>query len=186
MTKVKGLAFRSYSATFKRLHGDEAHARMLEWLPSELGDALRMGAILTGGWYPVAWLDQLQVAVRTQCNQGVELTRAIAREAVKEDFRSGVHRLVTLATSPEWLIKSSPRIVGFYYDSGRLVVEDAGAGRAMGRYEGFEGFTQDLWVQLIGGSMGVIELAGAKAPVAKVLAGGNAGDGHMTFTIKWS
>ena len=186
MTQVKGLAFRSYVATFKRLHGQEALARVLERLPPKLGASLRAGALVTGAWYPIEWLGQLQVAVRTECNQGVEMTRAMAREAIKDDFRSGIHRLVSLAVSPEWLIKSSPRIVGFYYDTGRLVVEDAMVGYAMGRYEGFSGFTRDLWEQVIGGSMGVIELAGAKNPAAKVLAGGNDGDGHMTFTVRWS
>jgi hypothetical protein len=185
MTQVKGLVFRSFLATFRRLEGDEAYAQMLERLPPDLGDSLRMGAIVTGAWYPVDWLGQIQLAARVQCNAGVEVTRALAREAIKDDFRSGVHRLVTLGVSPEWVIKSAPRLVGFYFDAGRLVVEEAVVGRAMGRYEGFSGFTHDLWEHILGGSMGVMELAGAKGLTSKKLAGGNDGDGHMTFQLRW-
>jgi hypothetical protein len=186
MTQVKGLVFRSWTGTFKRLRGADAYARTLERLPLEIADSLRVNAFVTGSWYPCAWLNTIQVAAREACGEGIELTRAIAREAVKDDFRSGVHRLVTLAASPEWILKWAPKIVGYYYDKGRLVVEEAAVGRAMGRFEGFHGFTVDLWEQVIGGSMGVMEEAGAKGLTSKALAGGGEGDAHMTFAMKWT
>ncbi len=186
MTQVKGLVFRSWLATFKRLRGSEAYARTLERLPQEIADSLRVNAFVTGSWYPVEWLHLIQLAARESCGEGIELTRAIAREAVKDDFRSGVHRLVTLAASPEWILKWAPKIVGYYYDTGRLVVEEAVVGHAMGRFEGFTGFTKDLWEQVIGGSMGVMEHAGAKGLTSKTLAGGNDGDPNMTFAMRWT
>jgi len=186
MTQVKGLVFRSWLGTFKRLRGNDAYARTLERLPLDVADSLRMNAFVTGSWYPVETLNLVQVAAREACGEGIELTRAIAREAVKDDFRSGVHRLVTLAVSPEWILKWAPKIVGYYYDSGRLVVEEAVVGHAMGRFEGFGGFTRDLWEQVIGGSMGVMEHAGAKGLTSKALAGCDDGDSHMTFALRWS
>jgi hypothetical protein len=186
MTQVKGLVFRSWLGTFKRLRGAEAYARTLEKLPPDIAESLRVNAFVTGSWYPAEWLNLIQVTAREVCGEGIELTRTVAREAVKDDFRSGVHRLVTLTASPEWILKWAPKIVGYYYDTGRLVVEEAVVGRAMGRFEGFTGFTTDLWEQAIGGSLGVMEEAGAKGVTAKALAGGGDGDAHMTFAVRWT
>jgi hypothetical protein len=186
MTQVKGLVFRSWVGTFTRLRGVEAYSRTVDRLPPEIADSLRMHAFVTGSWYPCEWLNLILLAAREECGEGIELTRAIAREAVKDDFRSGVHRLVTLAASPEWILKWAPKIVGYYYDCGRLVVEEAVVGRAMGRFEGFTGFTSDLWEQVIGGSLGVMEHAGAKGLTSKALAGGGDGDAHMTFALRWT
>jgi hypothetical protein len=185
-TKTKGINFRSFVAALRRLRGDAAVERTLERLPDEIAQGLRIGAITTGGWYPCDWYSKLHAAAQAACGEGPELARAVSREGIQEDFRSGVYRLITLSAAPEAIFKWAPRVVGLYWDGGRLVVENADAGRAMGRFEGFHGFDRNLWEDMIGGSVGVMELAGAKNVTVRVLSGGGDGEDHMVYVVRWT
>ena len=184
-TRCKGTNFRSFVTAFKRLRGNDAFERALELLPPELGSGLRIGAIVSSAWYPLDWYDALHVAVQKTCGEGPELSREISRVGIQEDFR-GVYRLVTVSLSPESIFKWAQRVVGLYYDSGRCIIEESVPGRVMGRFEGFNGFTRNLWEDMIGGSLGVMELAGAKKLTPRVLGGGGDGDGHMGLLMRWS
>ena len=184
--RSKGANFRSFVSAFRRLRGEEALARALELLPRELGEGLRLGALVTGAWYPIAWYDALHSAAQKACGEGPELSRILSREGIQEDFRGGVYRLVTLSLSPQSIFKWAQRAVGLYYDQGRCVIEESVPGRAMGRFEGFQGFTRNLWEDMVGGSLGVLELAGAKNLTPRVLAGGTDGDAHMGLVVRWT
>jgi len=184
--RVKGVNFRSFLAAFERLRGAEAVERALSLLPTDLGDALRLGALTTSGWYSADWYRALHYGAQRACLEGPALSRAIARDAIAEDFRAGVYRLVTLTLSPEAIFRWAPRVVGSYFDRGRIVIEQAEPGLAMGRFEGFHGFDRNLWEDMIGGAVGVLELAGAKKLAPRVLAGGGDGDAHMSYSLRWT
>ena len=77
-------------------------------------------------------------------------------------------------------------MTSLYWDGGKVVVEQADVGRAMGRFEGFHGLDRKLWEDVIGGSLGVLDVGGAKSPTARVLAGGGDGDAHMTYLVRWT
>jgi hypothetical protein len=169
----------------RRLRGDEAVAATLDLLPSDLGEALRYQTLVTGGWYPVEWFCKLQAAAQRATGEGEELARIIARDAVQDDFR-GVYRLITLTLSPQLMFKLAPRIVGLYYDTGLCVVDDAGRGVARGRFLGFAGFDHNIWQDMIGGTSGIMELAGAKNLIARILNGGKDGDIDMSLEMTWT
>jgi hypothetical protein len=183
--RTKGLQFRSFLFALKRLRGEEACAATIDLLPSELGDALRYKTLVTGGWYPLEWYAQLHVASQRATREGFDLARAIAREAVQEDFR-GVYRLITLALSPQSIFKLAPKIVGLYYDTGKCVIDEAERGFCRGHFDGFVGFDRNLWEDTIGGITGVMELAGAKNMVPRVLGGGKDGDADMSVEVRWT
>jgi hypothetical protein len=185
-TRTKGTNFRSFASAFKRLRGDDAFARALDLLAPDLAEGVRVGAIVSGSWYSIAWYDALHAAAQKACNEGHELSREIARAGIKEDLASGVYRLVTLSLAPQSIFKWSQRVVGLYYDRGRCIIEEAVPGRVMGRFEGFTGFTRNLWEDMIGGSLGAMEIAGAKGLQPRILSGGGDGDAHMGLVMKWT
>ena len=183
--QTKGLQFRSFTRALKRLRGDEALTATYDAMPPEVGNALRYGTIVTGGWYPVPWYCELHAAAQRATGEGAELSRAIAKDAVQDDFR-GVYRLITLALSPQLIFKLSPKLVSLYYDTGRVVIEDAEHGFVRARLEGFDDFDHNLWEDMIGGSTGVLELAGAKNMTVRIVAGGKDFDPDMTFEVRWT
>ncbi len=185
-TRAKGTNFRSFVSALRRLRGEEALARTIELCPREIGDAVRVNAYVSGGWYPIEQFAQLHQAAQRACKEGPELSRLLGRDGVHDDFKTGVNRLVTLALTPEALFKWAPRVLGLYYDRGRIVIEESQVGRAMGRFEGFDGFTRGVWEDLLGGCVGTLELAGAKNIVVRHLSGGQDGDAHLGIAVRWT
>jgi hypothetical protein len=182
---AKGVSFRSFANALRRLHGEEAYAKTLELLPPELGEGLRLNALTTGGWYPVEWYAALQEAAQRATGRGPELSRALGRDGVHDDFKSGAYRLMTISLAPETLFKLAQRVMALYWDGGRVVIEQAEHGRAMGRFDGFKGFTHSVWEDVIGGTIGVLEMGGAKNVQVRVVAGGGDGDEHMVYVVRW-
>lgn len=182
--QTKGLQFRSFLRALGKIRGDRAVADTLAALRPELGDALRIGTLVTGGWYPLEWYRELHVAAQKATREGVELARAVSRAGIQDDFR-GVYRLITFALSPQAIIRWAPRIVSLYFDTGGCVIERAEAGFARGRFVGFAGFDRNLWEDLIGGITGVMELAGGRQLTTHVIAGGTDGHVGMTIEVRW-
>jgi hypothetical protein len=185
-TQLKGTNFRAFVPALRTLRGDAALERTIELLPPDLGGTLRVNGFVTSGWYPTESFAAIHEAAQRACNEGPELSREIGREAVKLDFSSGVYRLITLSLAPETLFRWGPRVVALYYDRGRIVIEESLVGRAMARFEGFTGFRRSVWEDLIGGTLGLLELAGAKNIVTRVLSGGQDGDSNMGVSARWS
>jgi hypothetical protein len=182
--RTKGLQFRSFARSLRRLRGEEALAKTIELLPGELGDGLRYATIVTGGWYPLEWYRDLHGAAQRATGEGRELAREIAKAGVQDDFR-GVYRLVTLALSPQAMFRWAPKVVTLYYDTGQLVIDVAEKGFVKGRFLGFAGFDRNLWEDMIGGVGGVMELAGAKNLAPRITGGGKEGDEDMALEVRW-
>jgi hypothetical protein len=185
-TQLKGTNFRAFVPALRKLRGEAAVERTIELLPPDLGGTLRTNGFVTSGWYPTESFAAIHEAAQQACNEGPELSRSLGREAVKQDFSSGVYRLITLNLAPETLFKWGPRVVALYYDRGRVVIEESVVGHAMARFEGFTGFRRSLWEDLIGGTLGLLELAGAKNIGVRVLSGGQDGDSNLGVSAKWT
>ena len=183
--QAKGINFRSFVASLRRMRGDDVVTRTLDLLPPEVGEALRIGAITTGGWYPTDWYSALHAAAQKVTGEGHELSRAISRDGIREDFKSGAYRLITITLAPQTLFKLAQRVMALYWDGGRVVIEQAENGRAMGRFDGFVGFDRSIWEDIIGGSIGVLEMGGARNVTVRVMAGGGDGDDHMVYLVRW-
>ena len=181
---TKGLQFRSFLRALGKIRGERAVEETLAALRLELGDALRLGTLVTVGWYPLEWYRELHAAAQKATHEGVELARAVSRAGIQDDFR-GVYRLITFALSPQAIIRWAPKIVSLYFDTGSCVIDIAEPGLARGRFVGFAGFDRSLWEDLIGGITGVMELAGGKQLTAHVIAGGSDGHVDMTIEVRW-
>ncbi len=182
--KTKGLQFRSFMRALRSLRGELAAEATLAELRKELREALQYGTFVTSGWYPVEWYAELHAAAQRATREGVELARAVSKAGIQEDFR-GVYRLVTLALSPQAIFRWAPKVVSLYYDTGMLAIDTAAKGVVRGRFVGFEGFDRNLWEDMIGGTTGVMELAGAKELMAHPRSGGRDGDADMALEVTW-
>src|SRR5690242_18501940 len=111
--QVKGLAFRGVIAAAQRLLGDAVADKMLPYLPDELARAIRLNAILTGGWYPIAHYRALHAALGRVSGRGPELSRTLGHDATVDDFR-GIYRVLAFVLSPEFLIRRAPGLWGRY------------------------------------------------------------------------
>ena len=159
---------------------------MFDLLPHELGEGLRVGAITTGGWYPIEWYAKMHAAAQKACGEGPELSRELGRNAVRDDFKAGAYRLITVTLSPQALFKLAQKVMTLYWDSGRVVVEQAEPGRVVGRFDGFHGFDRNIWEDVVGGTIGFLEVGGAKDVQPRVVAGGGDGDAHMVYVVRWT
>jgi hypothetical protein len=178
--RCKGVMFRSTLNALDRLRGEGAADRALALLSPEVSHALRGGLVATG-WYPVAWLRELHDAAQRACGSGPQLARAIGYEAARADFR-GVYRFLASLLAPEKLIELTPRI----WDGGRTQFTEAREGMSSGRYTECRGFDHNIWESIIGGSIAILEIGGAKNVRIRVVTGGGDGDDAMECEGRWT
>lgn len=177
--------FRSTVNALASLRGQEAADRALALLSPELGQAMRSGGVAASGWYPVAWLRELHGAAQRACGAGPQLARAIGYEAAGADFR-GVYRLLASLLSPETLLSLAPRVWRTYWDGGQTKLLEARKGMSRGLTFGCHGFDRSIWESIIGGSIALLEIGGAKNVRMRVVAGGGDGDDAMDCEARWS
>ncbi len=86
--RSKGTNIQGILATVARLHGEPTRERVVSAIGGEAGEALRHGAIVSSGWYPVAWHDATLRAIEECFPTQRAIVRELAYESVKNDFRT--------------------------------------------------------------------------------------------------
>jgi hypothetical protein len=182
--RVKGIAFRGVLDSLERLHPG-ATGKMLSRLDEDTAEAVRHDRFLTSGWYPVEQYKQVYTAAMQAVGRGPELGRELGRDATLNDFR-GIYRLFTLVLSPEFLMKRAPPIFNRYYDTGKLELKTVQRGLAEARYSGCPGFDRLLWEDVIGGTIAILEVAGAREVRVECLEGGGDHDAECALRVRWT
>lgn len=183
--KAKGINFRTMLKMLERQRGPNSVAATLALLPADVRDALETGALVTGGWYPVAWYRELHIAMQKACNAGPELGRKLGRDSLIEDFNS-VFKLVFKLLSPETLFAQAPRLVAMYWQGGTAEHLQVVPGRGSVRLRGWEGFDHNIWQDIIGGCEGLLLVRGAKTVASHIISGGGDNDSHLEAEFRWS
>lgn len=183
--RCKGVMLRSTVNVLASLRGQEAADRALALLSPEMSQAMRSGGVVASGWYPVAWLRELHSAAQRACDAGPQLARAIGYEAAGADLR-GVYRFLASLLSPETLLSMTPRVWKTYWDGGQTKYLELRKGMARGYTFGCKGFDRSIWESIIGGSIAILEIGGAKNVRMRVVAGGGDGDDAMDCEARWS
>jgi hypothetical protein len=182
--QVKGAPIRGVLGAIGRVCPPGTAEKMLRLLPADVADAVARDRYLVAGWYPLAHYRAILDAAVRASSSGVELVRALSRDAMLHDLR-GIYRLLTFVLSPETLMRRSPSLFGRYYDTGALSVPTARAGYCEARYSGCVGFDRVLWENVLGGASAVLEACGARDLKITVFAGGSDGDEAMTMIAEW-
>ncbi len=180
--RCKGTNLKGVSDALARLEGPSVYERMVVASPPDLRALLRAG-VKTGAWYDVKLYRELHAAI----NQVVlrpGISRALAREATRHDFR-GMFRLFITVFKPETVLAHSVRLWRLYCSGGEVQARKEGPGRAVMTYTGLVGFDRHLFQDSLGGTEAVLEVAGAEQIVSEVLTGGRDGDTEMTARITW-
>jgi hypothetical protein len=157
--RSKGANFHGLLSALERVHGEDLRARVLAAVPGEAGVALRLGGVVTGGWYPIAWHDALLATVEG-CLPGRRFAiRELTYEAVKHDFRT-LFKIVSLVASPSSALTNSSKVMARYYDGGRVSVVESREELVHLRFDDYFGFTPRIWDDVHGGLEAIVDLMG--------------------------
>lgn len=157
--RSKGTNIQGILATLARVHGEEARGRALAAIPGEAGEALRLGGVVSSGWYPVAWHDLTLRAIEEAMPGKRRIVRELAYASVKNDFQT-LFKVVSLVASPSFALTNATKVMARYYDGGRVSVPEAREGLIRFRFEDYFGFTPRVWEDVHGGLEGIVDLMG--------------------------
>ena len=155
--RAKGVSFRGAMQQLERRGGRELLDRVLARVGGEAGEALRHGAVVSGGWYPAAWYAALLEAVEAEHPSDPDAIRSLTREAVTEDFRT-IFRLLSWVVSPEAALRNAVKIMARYWEGGRVEVLEARDGHVHFLFADYHGFTPQIWSDVVGGIEPVLDL----------------------------
>jgi hypothetical protein len=183
-SRVKGLAFRSAIRALAALRGEDARTRAIEAMNPEVGQPLRYGAIIAPQWYPVALYRELWRGILAATGEGPEIARLIGRESTRSDLNL-VHKLIMRMLSPQTIAAAGTRLFSSFYEPGKAEIESR-AGYSRARYTHCPGFDRCMWVECLGASEIVLELAGAKNVRCRIVRGGHDGDHFAEVEAHWT
>jgi hypothetical protein len=181
--QVKGVAFFGVLEALKDLRGAEVEAAVRAALPGEMGAALRLGTLLTSGWYPISWYRAFYATLVTVNGQGPGVVHELGRRSARRDV-TGIYKLVFKVISVQTAFSQASRVARQYFKLGDMIIEP-GDHRATARYVGFTGFDANIWTDFAAGGEMVMELAGARDLAWKITSGGGDGDDHMHADMTW-
>lgn len=179
-TRLKGVNFHGTLGALERRFGAAAVANVKARTTGDAGEALRTGAIVTGGWYPAGWYDALLGAIEAEHATVPRIVRELSYDAVTQDFKT-LFRVVSLIASPAWALDGTSRIMTRYVQGGRVTVLASTEGTFHVRFDDFHGYTRRMWEDFVAGLEAVIDLMRVTRHPTKIVAGG--GDGPSIEVI---
>jgi len=183
--KVKGVAFRSVYASLGTLRGKPAQQKTLGAVSEELRNGFSYGAIVPGGWYPIAWYKELLYVIRAVTGEGKALVHDIGRQCTRDDM-SGIYSMLAKLISPQSLFSLSQRVFSNYYSVGKVEVVESRKGYCHARWTRCYEFDENMWTEILGSSVQLLEIGGAENVRARILAGGVDGGDAMEAAAHWS
>ncbi len=183
--RVKGVAFRSVYASLGKLRGDAAQREVLDRCSTELREGFSYGAIVAGGWYPIERYKELLRVIRGTSGGGKEIIHEIGMQCTRDDM-SGVYSMLAKLISAHSLFSIGQRIFSNYYSVGRVEVVEARRGYCHARWTDCYQFDENMWTEILGSTVQLLQIGGAKSVRARVLKGGQDSDDSMEATAHWS
>ncbi len=183
--RIKGVAFRSVYVSLGKLRGESAQRAVLEGASVALREGFSYGAIVPGGWYPIDWYKELLRLIRSMAGEGKELIHEIGMQCTRDDM-SGVYSMLAKLISPQSLFSLGQRVFSNYYSVGKVEVLESRRGYSHARWLDCYQFDENMWTEILGSSVQLLELGGARNVRARILRGGQDGADVMEATAHWS
>jgi hypothetical protein len=171
LAKTKGQTFRTLMKCIRDLRGDLVADEILGIIPRGVSDALRLGGIVAGGWYPIEWYTDIHHAVSQVTGEGLPFARELGRATTRQIF-SGPYRFITYVLSPRSIISLGQRAFSTFFDTGTVHILEAKDSLVRVEFLGCDGFDPWLWEDLIGSNEMLVGLGGGKNCQVQILAGG--------------
>lgn len=182
--KLKGVNFHGTLRALERKFGADTLARVKARIAGDAGQALRTGAIVTGGWYPASWYDAVLLAIEQELDGERGICRELARLAVTEDFAT-LFKVISLIVSPNSALVNATRVAGRYIDGGKITVLDAREGQIHFRFEEFNGYTRRMWEDFVGGIEAVVDMMKVHRLPTRILSGGDDGSATLELIVRY-
>jgi hypothetical protein len=182
--RVKGINFTAGLDAILRLYGPSARGCIEKETTGAVGDALRFGGIVIGGWYSVAWYREFWNSIRNKLAADEAAARAIGKCATEISVNVAYRTLASM-TSPSLLVAKSTRTFGYYFQRGALEVTQPLPNRLTARWRNCNGFNKTIWNVVEGACLYFIESTGAKDVAFSVVSGGT-DTNHMLANATWS
>jgi len=159
--QVKGTAVLGTIRFIKENFGEEGLAKVVGHLAEE--DRARMEAVvLSSAWYPVSFLLAVMRAAKQEFGAGMpDIITKIGR-ASADYAHTTVYKLVFKVGSPQWIISKASPIFSSFYDQGKMVVCESGAGFANVEVRDFGEPAPEFCERIAGWCVRTFELSGAK------------------------
>jgi hypothetical protein len=183
--RVKGVAFRSVYASLGVLRGEQAQQAVLTAASEELKNGFTYGAIVASGWYPIALYKELFAVIRSTTREGKDLVHEIGRQCTRNDM-SGVYSFLAKLISPQTLFSLSQRVFSNYYSLGNVEVVESRSGYCQAHWRNCRGFDENMWTEISGSCVQLLEIGGARHVRLRVLSGGLDGMDSMEAAAHWS
>jgi hypothetical protein len=183
--RVKGVAFRSVNASLIKLRGKSVQQAAHAALSEELRNGFTYGAIVPGGWYPIGWYKELFRCIRSTSGEGKELVHEIGRQCTRDDM-SGIYSMLAKLISPQSLFSLSQRVFSNYYSVGKVEVVESRRGYSHARWTACQQFDENMWTEILGSCVQLLEIGGASNVRARILLGGQDGNDTMEAAAHWS
>ncbi len=135
--------------------------RVVQGIEGEAGEAVRTGALVSSGWYPVAWHDATLAAVEAALPNERDVIRRLTYDSVRHDFQT-IFKIVSLVASPAFALSTSAKVMARYYDGGRVGIPEAREGFVRFLFDDYHGFTRRLWEDVHGGLESIVDLMGVE------------------------
>lgn len=170
--------------SLERLRGDATVRAVFAELPPPLADALRAGRLAPEDWYPIARYRELLSAIVAVAGEGRTLIHAIGVDCAVRDL-SGTYRFFARLLRPQTLFSGGMRLFRSYYDTGEVWVVAASASGAHALWKGCYGFDENMWVEVMGSCVAILELGGASHLDMRIVNGGGDSDAHLELKATW-
>lgn len=167
------------------MRGKEVQVAALAAASEELKNGFTYGAIVPGGWYPIDWYKDLFRAIRSTTGEGKELVHEIGRQCTRDDM-SGIYSMLAKLISPQSLFSLSQRVFSNYYSVGSVEVVESRKGYTHARWKDCREFDENMWTEILGSCVQLLEIGGARNVRARIVAGGTDGASTMEAAAHWS
>ncbi|WP_394823034.1 hypothetical protein [Pendulispora albinea] len=183
--RCKGTNFLDFLRILRQESNEDVCDECIARLPDELRDALRYGAIVRGGWYPIRWYGALHTTARlTGAPQG--FARTVGRISTIDDLSGGIYSSFLRIVSPGFLISGAARLFNRYYELGTMDVLESRRGFVRVGCRGCVGFDANIWQDVLGGCEGGLQAARAHDLRIRLVTGGDDGDEHASIEAYFS
>jgi hypothetical protein len=162
--EIKGQAFRSYLECVRSVWGPTVAQELIAHLPIELSEARPRRAIVSSGWYPVAWYRSYYAALGALLPGALDLPAIIGQKTAKAEL-SGIYRFVLNLTSPELIARHIDRVVATFMRGG-TVEASVTKGSFVGRFRGWLGVDRTIWQEVLSGGQVILEATGHEVTAA--------------------
>jgi hypothetical protein len=183
--QVKGVAFRSVYVSLGKLRGETVQRAALAAVSEALRHGFTYRGIVPGGWYPIEQYKELLRGIRAVTGESKELVFDIGRQCTRDDM-SGIYSMIAKLISPQSLWSLSQRLFSAYYSMGTVKMSETHRGYSHAVWSNCRSFDENMWTEVLGSCVQLLEIGGAKDVRIRVLSGGRDGNDHMEAAAHWS